>query len=459
MPTKDIRLSIMQHLMTKIKSDSRLKTMLRHTGIMYASGLFSTLLIIIQQISTASLLGPAEYGRLAAVLASGSLIMLIVDVRTWEVGTKLLAHSVNVQDNSETAQVITWLTIVDLITGLLGAVVVFVLAPLIATHLLHAPALTWLVALYALSIPFRMLANGIARTTLRVYDRFGLLSLKSLIYGIARIVLISGAALVGLGLEGAIIGAILAEVIGTTVLLGMQVIVFRAEAPDCRLIDLRRPKQFDYGMKMMKGLWFSATFAGLQLELFVPVLALLTTPDQVGLFRSGLDVAEIVEKLLIPFMLVMYPQVMQTYETGNRSAFVQLIKQSAVLMGLMTLPIVLAVLLAGPFVLPRLLGSGYNDASTVASLIALGFTVYGILMWTRPALIAFSRIRELNLIGFATAILTTLALLAIAPSHGAIGAATVRGLGLAAQNFLMLALFRNAFIHQRFPKEQILSSI
>lgn len=444
----------MQRLTSAIRNDSNLRDLLRHSGIMYASGLVSTLLITIQQISTAYLIGPADYGRLATVLGSGLLVMLIVDVRTWELGTKLLARPILERDYQESARVITWLTSADILTGLISALIVFVFARLIAIHLLQAPELEWLVGLYTLSIPFRMLANGIARTSLRMYNRFGLLSAKSIVYGAARIVLMSGAALLGLGLQGVIIGAILAEVIGALMLLVMQVWIMRRELPGAKLIDFRKPRQFSEGIRMMGGLWFSATLAGLQVETFVPLLALLTTPTQVGLFRSGLDIAETIEKLLIPFMLVLFPQIIQSYEQKPQSELIRLIKQASILMALLTLPFTLGIIFFGPIIFPHLLGEGYSQTATVASFIASGFTIYGILMWTRPVLIAFNCIRELNWMSIAVVLGSVVSLVIVAPAFGAIGSAAVRGSAMILQNLGYAVIVRSRLTSQKLPVEQ-----
>jgi O-antigen/teichoic acid export membrane protein len=439
----------MQHLITKIKSDSNLSDLLRHSGVMYASGLFSTLLITVQQISTAYLIGPADYGRLATVLGSGLLVMLIVDVRTWELGAKLLARPILDEDYKEIWRVITWLTSADVVTGFISALIVFVFANLIAIHLLHAPELEWLVRLYTLSIPFRMLSNGIARTSLRMYNRFGLLSIKSVVYGAARIVFMSGAALLGLGLEGVIIGAILAEIIGALMLLVMQIWITRRELQGTALIDFHKPRQFREGVQMMGSLWLSATLAGLQTETFIPILALLTTPIQVGLFRSGLDIAETIDKLVIPFALVLWPKVIKTYERDNPAEFLRLIKQSTVIMAGLTLPFIVGIVGLGPILLTPMLGKGYEGVAAIAALIALGFTFYGTFLWTRPALIAVNRVQELNLIAIFVLTLSILSLLIAAPIYGAIGGAAIRGGAMVTNNILSALVFRYSFSRRK----------
>ncbi len=445
---------MINRLIARVRRDRSLKELLRHSGIMYASGLVSTLLLIGQQLSTANRLGAADYGRLATVLGSGALVMFFVDVRTWEVATKLLARPVLDKDHTEIARVITWLTLVDLLTGLVSVLVVILFAAPIATYLLQLPELDWLVRLYALALPFRILSNGTARTVLRLYNRFDWLSVKSIVYSLSSLVFITGAVLLGFGLPGAVFGAVLAEIVGAGIQLIMQVLIYRRELPGKPLVDFLKPRQFVQGVSMLKGLWLSATLAGLQSEIIVPILALLTSPAHVGLFRSGLDIAQTIEKLLMPFMLVLFPQIVKSYEQHNRTEFLRLIKQAALLMALLTVPFVAAIILLGPFVFPRLLGADFSGVTLIAGFIALGFLIYGVLMWTRPALIAFNRLRELNLVSLGMVLLTVAALFLTAPTWGAAAAAAVRGGVMALQNLLLLGVFWSVFPHITMPQEQ-----
>lgn len=444
---------MLQNLIARVRADNNLKNMLKHSGMMYVSGLFSALFIIIQEITTARTIGPEAYGRFATIFGVSALIFLIVDVRTWELGTKLLARPLLDKDHEEAIRIITWLSVVDLITGVISAGVMLLFANLIAGQLLRSNDLYWVVSLYALSLPFRMFANGISRTLLRMYDRFGWLSVKSIIYGLARLIFIAGAALLNWGLPGVVLGAVLAEITGALVLLVMEWRIIRLEMPGTRPINFERPRQYREGLRMMRGLWLSATLWGLELEMYIPFLALLASPEQVGIFRSGVDIAETIEKLLVPFMLVLFPQIVKSYEQDTRPQFLRLTKQSGWLMALLTIPFTLGIMLLGPLLLPRLLGERFVGVAGVAALIAIGYTAYGIFMWTRPALVALSRIRELNLIGIAMMVIAALTLIVSLPTFGAVGAAAVRGGSMILQYGVSFIVFRRIIVKQALPSE------
>lgn len=446
---------MLRQLVTKIRRDRNLIDLLRHSGVMYLSGIISTVLIIVQQITTANLIGAADYGRFATVIGSGALLLMVMDLRTWELGVKVLARPILDKQHDEVNRVINWLTLADVVSGLLCSLGLIIFAPFIAEELMRAPELTWLVQLYGISSPFRMLAVGIPRTVLRMYNYFGWLSWKSIIYGVARIGFISGAALIGLGLEGVVIGTIIAEIVGAVALWIMVWVVRRRETPNVSLWDFTRPQQFGEGLKMMRGLWLSATLWGIQIEVFIPLLALLTTPDQVGIFRSGLDIADSVEKLLVPFMLVLFPQIVRSYEQNSRHEFIKLIKQSSGLMLLLTAPFVIVILLFGSQVFPRLLGNQYVGVAEIAGILIVSVAVYGVLMWTRPALVALGKIRELNLISVAMSIFVGIGLITVAPLYGAIGGAVVRASMVIMQNVFSCAIFIYQMARQKLPGEQV----
>jgi O-antigen/teichoic acid export membrane protein len=444
---------MIQTLLAKIRRDRNLSDLLKHSGIMYASGIVSTLLITIQQISTASVLGAADYGRFAAVFGSGLLVILLVDVRTWEVGTKLLARPILDDDRVEIVRVSSWLLLVDVVTGLLAGLVVLALAQPIATYLLRAPDLAWLVALFAISTPFRTTSSGIGRTTLRMYDRFDWLSYKSIAYGLARLVCISGAVVAGYGLVGALVGAILAEVIGALILTGMMWRLQRQKLPDQPLFDLTRPRQFTEGARLMRGLWLSATLWGLQLEIFVPILALLTTPAQVGIFRSGLDIAEIIEKVIIPFGLVLFPQVMKVYEHGEKHLFIRLIRQSTIIMTALILPVAVGIVVFASTTFLKILGDEYMGTGLIVVLLVIGYLIYGVLLWTRPTLIALGALRELNFVNGVTVTLVIVGLFALVPTQGAVAGAVLRSFALSIPNLIFLLLFMFRLRNERQPTE------
>lgn len=423
------------------RHDLKFRELLRHSGMLYIAGLITIVLTFGQQITTANLLGVNDYGRFAVILSSSTLILLLMDARTWELGTKMLARPILDTNHTEVVRITSWLTRIDLLLGIGGMLLIIVLAEPIATYLLKMPDLDWLVRLYGISLPFRILGAGAPVALVRMYDRFDWLSLKSVFYAVIRLVLISGAALLGAGLTGVVISAIVCEAVNMALLLGMVFLIWRQQMPGTRILDFARPQEFESGRKMLIELWFSATLRGLQLETFLPITALLTSPAQVGLLRSAMDVTDLIPRLTTPMSVVLSSTVVKTYEQDSRYAFIRLLKQATLLLGAMTIPMMAAIIFGGPLLLPSLLGSDFDGVGQVAALLTMGFGVNAIFLWTRPALVAAGLVREQNIIGIIWLIISTAGLFIFVPLYGAMGSGLVIGIFLMGYALTLVIVF------------------
>lgn len=424
----------------RVKQDSNLTDLLQNSGILYIGGLVSLALTLAQQISTANLLGSVDYGRLAIVLSSGLLLMLVTDFRTWEIGIKLLTHSKQNQLHDETTRVTTWLISLEVLTGVISALLLLIFAPLIATHLLQAPDLTTLIQIYALAVPFRLMATGVLSVFPRLYGRFSWLAWKSIAYSLVRLILMSGAAFLGLGLQGVIIGAIIGEIFNFILLIVMAYPLYRPQVT--HLIDFKRPQQFAEGRRMLGELWISSTIAGLHYQTFIPIMALLTSPAQVGLIRSALDIAEMLERIIQPLSIVFTPKIVSLYQGGDRVAFHRYLKQCAGLLSALVIPIVLGIMLLSPL-LPRLLGDeGFEGIAVVANILVFGTGFHAILQWwLRPAAIATNTVYQQNIAQIILVIFVVVIMVIFVPSLGAIGAAWAKLSYLAIFPITSLMLF------------------
>lgn len=428
-------------LPARIRQDANLKDLLRNSGILYAAGMISLALTFVQQVSTANWLGSEDYGRLAIVLSSGLLVMLVIDFRTWEIGTKLLTNNTDDASSEETVRVTSWLAGIEIVSGVLSVLVMILLSSLIAEHLLKVPHLQDLIAIYALAIPFRILSSGVLSVFPRIYGRFDWLAWKSIAYSLIRLFLMSGAAMLGTGLPGVVLGAIIGEIFNFGLLTVIALRLYRPRVP--RLYDFTRPAQFGEGRRMMGEVWISSSLAGLHYQTFIPVMALLTTPAQVGLFRSGLDVVELLERIIQPLSIVFTPKIIALYHSGDHPSFLRYLKQCAALLTSMVLPIVIGVMIFGPILLPLILQSeGFQDVAIITNILMMGTGIHTVLQWwLRPAAIATRTVYEQNNAQL-TLIILSLAIMALTvPAYGALAGAWVKAGFLTLFSVMSLLLF------------------
>jgi O-antigen/teichoic acid export membrane protein len=424
MPKPSLRL-LKQRVLLKITEDVHVQDLLRTSGILYAGGIIALVLLLIQQFSLAKILGASDYGRLAIIVSSGLLVLLFLDFRTWELGIKLLTTEITTQSHVEVVRIINWLVTIELGTGLMGTVLLFVFAEPIAARLLDIPGSEWLIRLYALSLPFRVLSDGVFSSIPRVYNEFKWIAYKTVSNNLVRLVLMVTLVLLGYGISGAVVGASISDFINFIVVVVIARRILKRELPGVRLIDLRRPRQQAAGYRMIGDYWVISTLAGLHQQAFIPLMGILTSTAQLGLFRISLDIAQFIERLAAPINLGVTPQIMRIYEQEEWGTFTRHIKRTASLFAIVVTPLTLAILILGPFVFPRILtDEGYRLLPTVAGVLAIGYAItVAITPWTRPALLAvgYSRIQSVIML-FQTFVMFIL-LWWLTPPYGALGAA------------------------------------
>lgn len=428
-------------LTQRIKHDKNLKDLLRNSSIVYFAGAVSIALTFAQQISTANALGVADYGRFATIVGTNLLFMLIADFRTWEISAKLLARSFADRDDTESASTITWLSLVDFVSGLVMALALMLFADWMAVMMLEAPQLRVWFQVYALFTPIRLYARGVPNTMIRLYGRFDWLSIKSVSYALARLALISGLALLGFGLSGVIIGAILSDIVNVALMHGMALILWRRNTQQRTFICWTRPKRMYDGVRLMRDLWIGATLKGLQLETFIPILALLTDSAQVGLYRIGIDIAQLIARLTEPLSVVVQSTLIQLYEEQPLHQFLRYIRQITLIVSTLVLPMLAGFLLLGTRVFPLILGDEYMGVDVVVSILAVGQAVSAVTLWLRPSIVALDAAHTQNFVSFAALLGSLSGLMLIAPTHGAVGAALVMSAFLITYTFASALIF------------------
>lgn len=426
----------------RIEVDRDLKDLIRDSSLMYVAGGLSIALMFLQQITTANLIGAEDYGRFAAIVGSNMLLTLLIDFRTWEAATKLLARSLVEEDHDESASTVTWLSLLDLGSGVFAASVIFVLAAPIADHMLDSPDSAKLVAIYALFIPIRLYGRGVPNALIRLYGRFDWLSGKSIVYAIIRLVFISGLAWLGFGLKGVVVGVLISDLLHVIMIQWMVNRLWRLKADRSTLIRIQRPKRFREGGYLVGNLWIGASIKGLQLETFIPILALLTTPEQVGIYRVSLDIALLVARLTEPLTIVIQPTLIKLFEAKNMKKFMNYIKQSLLVASIIIVPFTLGIIVFGPIILPIFLDKEYSAVPGVVAVLSIGIGANSITLWIRPAMVALDLLKQQNIIWIVMLVFSTTALI-FASNYGAIGAAFVMSSLYIGNIGLSLVIFLN----------------
>jgi O-antigen/teichoic acid export membrane protein len=438
-----------ERIFVQLRTDTHIRDLLRTSGILYVGGLIALILGLIQQFSLARLLGPSDYGRLAIIISSGLLILLFLDFRTWELGIKLLTTEISNQSHLEVVRLLNWLSRIEWVTGILGALLLFILAEPLALHLLNIPGFEWLIRFYALSLPFRVVADGVTNTVPRVYNNFKWVAYKTVSNNFFRLVLMVALVLLGYGLSGAVVGAVISDIINFIIVMVIALRILKREMPGVRLWDRTPPRQQVEGYRLMGDYWVVSSLVGLNQQAIIPVIGLLTSTAQVGLFRLALDIAQFIDKLVAPLTLGATPQIMRIHAQEEWRTFVGYVKRTAVLFFAAVAPLTLAIIVLGPIIFPQILqDESYAALPIVAAITSIGYAItVAITPWIRPALIVLghSRIQSFAILG--QSIILFILVWWLTPRYGALGAAI--GMGVSMGILSLFLLFFWVYISRR----------
>lgn len=408
-------------LIRRVRRNDDLRNIARNGSVLYVAGGLSVVLTLVQQVATARYLGAVDYGRLAAALGYVLLLVLFVDVRTWELGTRLIATPLDGGSFQEVSRRFSWLVAAELALGVVGASIAVALAVPISAFVLETEARGLLWAL-SIVVPFRLIAAGVSVSILRLLDRYRWLSLRSVFTAVVRLVSIAGPAALGWGTQAVAIGIVLAEAVAALSIVVLAAYALR-ERSGSPAFDFRRPTCLVEARRLARQLWVSASIKGLHIESFIPVAAAFTSPAQIGVLRTGLDIGNVMTHATAPVGMVVGPRIVLLAQRERRKEvehYLSLVRR--VLPAVVVPTLAVSVPLVG-FVLPAVLGQEFVSVRAVSILLLVGLAMSVSTLWVRHLLVGLDRVPDQNRLGLIAGVTSLLALPPLTSRWGAFGAA------------------------------------
>ena len=180
-----------------------------------------------------------------------------------------------------------------------------------------------------------------------------------------------------------------------------------------------------------------------QKQMGLLILGHFSSPTQVGYYRLGRRLGASIQQLFDPFYYAAFPEFVRV-RAGSRVQFIRGALQTVTASVLCVLPLILPAMLFAPELIHVWVGPHYAAAAGPLRVILAGMGLAMATFWATPAALAIGRP------GIATAavaggtLVNFLMLLALAPRHGAMGAAISLLGGYAAGTIIFAALFVRA---------------
>lgn len=405
-------------------------------------------------------LGLSEYGRLALVISLVTLVGQFFDVRvagmTVPFGAQYLREGAR-----PAAGVFQFSYLIDASTGVVGFVVVAVLAPLFGESLV-GPGGGELLLIYAFALLLSTLDNT-SITVVRLLDRFRLLATYQATLELLRVGLLVGALALFDSVLAVVVALVIYQGIGGAMNALVAAAVFRHALPEGRLTRpalsaVRHERRAMLGMLAHTNVFSYSRLA--QVQLPTVLLGALTSTTEVGLYKVGTAAAAIVRRVADPLQTALTPRLARLWTSGRHAHARRLVRQVAIIATVAMVALLVVLVVAREPIL-QLLGGGDTalEAVPVLILVAAGQAVSGAMFWSTSTLWATRRAGVLAWTGLGGAALQLALFPLVVPGLEATGAALAYLVSLTVSNlvagWLALRTLRHAAPSRAVPDRDV----
>ena len=370
-------------------------TFVRHVGMLTVSNIAGTVLIILQGVIVARILGPTEYGVAGLILSYPSLFINVLSVRSSEVTLTYLGTYSSEADDEKAVSLIKLGYLLDMLVAVCTILLVGASAGWAGRNVVKAEGTTWLIVLVALSLLPASVVNT-SRAVLCFLERFRTIAAIQFLVTLVRSIAIIVFVLLGNGVMGVILGHILGTL--TQVVLysvfGLRWIRTHWKGSVLRVrIDSLRD---DAGSLRQFILFNSAStvVTSLVKQMDIPLLGFFRNPTEVGYYRLARSIASMVGYLVDPLVSVAFPRISKLFSEKGIGGLKQLIRRYTTQVSIALSTGAVVILPAVPWLIRVIYGEAFLPSAFPAISLLVQSIIWLFFFWLRPVYLCIGRIRH-----------------------------------------------------------------
>jgi O-antigen/teichoic acid export membrane protein len=397
-----------------------------NSGYLFSTTGISAALGMLQGILVARLLGVDGFGVVGVITLFTGVVNNLVSFRMGELVIKYVGEYTEAGDEQSAAAVFKLSALVEMGASVVAFALLVLLAPLAARYLAKDPSLANLFIVYGLVV----LANLIAESStglLQIFDRFRPIAILGLVGNIVTLALV---ALV-YGLNGGLLGILLAYLIGKTVgALGLTLIAvsessrhwgkdwWRASLQPLKP-RLRQLTRFAVSTNI------SASVSLITKDSELLWVSLFRGPVETGYYRLALTLTNLVQMPVSPLPQATYPELSRQAARGEWFEMRHLLRQGALLAGVYSLAATIFLLIFGKPLIAWLYTPEFLPAYPALLILLLGYLVANTFYWRRSALLALGRADYPAKVNLVLAAIKMAGILLLVPRYGYLACAAL----------------------------------
>ena len=348
-------------------------------------------------------LGPKNYGVLVLVLIYEQSIGKLVTFNAWQAIIKYGSEALHKEDSSGLKKLIKFGFSLDISSAFFGTILAMVLSGPVISLLGWDQSVRSLLVLISILILFSL--NGTPIGILRLFDRFDLLSYSAVINTLARLGGVAWCLLTKQGLFGFVLVYLITGIVGQLYQVFASLWVLRQHhLAGFFFLPLRGFRhKFPNILAYVWTTNVHSTVRMLSREADGLIIAGLTTPEALGIFKIAKQFSRALQMLSNPLYQSIYPELSRLLATGKKKAFRSLIKRSSLLIGTISVCGWLIFILLGNWLIVRIVGSVYQDSYWIAVWYMLALVIATITFSFHPSMLALGLpLTSFKILAFAT---------------------------------------------------------
>ena len=385
----------MNRLISRVKQtlqqDPILSRVLKNTGYLFSSTTISLVLVFVQSILAARLLGVEIFGLITIVMTVVTTVNRLFSFRMGEFVIRFFGKELTEGNLPDAGNVVKTAAMIEGITSVLAFISLWLLAPLGATYFAKDPTSVGLIRLFGIAI----LANITTETAtgiLQATNQFKKQAALTLVNSVVTLLIIT----IAFVLKGNILTVLWAYLAGKFIMgLGPILLAWFSLKRELGAGWWQEKYSRPDSLKEMLKFAFSTNLSG-TIKLLVsesePLwVGLFLNTQAVGLYKIALNVVNPLMMPITPMIDTTFPEIARSVVLKKWQQLKQLLRRTTIIAASWTGFVVLLMVILGKWIIRIAYTEPFTPAYPALMILLAGFGFSNIFFWNRKLLLAFGR--------------------------------------------------------------------
>lgn len=384
----------LKSLFQRLLENELIRRILRNSGYLFSATGISAAMSMFQSILAGRLLGPANFGILGAITTFTSVVNRFASFRMNELVVRYVGHYHEEGEGVKAAAVFKAASLLEIIGSIFAFLLIWLLAPVGANIFAKDASLAQWFVIYGTIVLANLIfesANGL----LQIFDRFRWIAIITAVQSGVTLSLI--VAIFIINPANSLLYVVLAYMIGKiTGALATTAGAFTQasytwgrnwwRAPLSSLVEDRRSLlSFAFSTNI------SSTVSLIAKDSEVLWVSAFLGTTSAGYYKVAIAISNLLQLPVSPLPKATYPELTREIARKEWDNVRYILKQGSRLAALYSVPVTVALIFLGRWVIGLLYGPEYSPAYPALIVLLLGFTFVNILYWNRVALLSLAR--------------------------------------------------------------------